>query len=52
MTNPINPFNENKNKEQTNIVFSSAQGKNDLSKNKQMIKTKKPQLSTDHSVLN
>jgi hypothetical protein len=27
MTNPINSFNENKNKEQTNIVFSNAQEK-------------------------
>jgi hypothetical protein len=29
MTNPINSFNENKNKEQTNVVFSNAK-ENDL----------------------
>jgi hypothetical protein len=38
---------KDKNKEQTNVVFSNAK-ENDLSNNKQMRKTKKTQLSTNH----
>jgi hypothetical protein len=38
--NPIHSFNENKNKEQTNLVFSSAK-ENDLSNHKQMRKPDK-----------
>jgi hypothetical protein len=45
--NPIHSFNENKNKEQTNIVFSNAK-KNDLSNNKQIRKDQATQLSTNH----
>jgi hypothetical protein len=39
MTNPINSFNENKNKEQTKVVFSM-QKKMIFQTNKQMRKTK------------
>jgi len=37
--NPIHSFNESKNKEQTNVVFSNAK-ENDLSNHKKMRKTK------------
>ena len=37
--NPIDSFNESKNKEQTNVVFSNAK-ENDLSNHKKMRKTK------------
>jgi hypothetical protein len=45
--NPIHSFNERKNKEQTNVVFSNAK-ENDLSNHKKMRKPSKLQPSTNH----